>query len=1820
MTNKPTELDSIPLDAIDATDDVDAEIDGNDHGSIDRLMAATDEGWEVEEQVLTLQKAAAVPAAVEVSTTDSRPPPGGRKGPPPLPAIPLAARTSWTPEPSLVRAFGDLSDPGSLIDLLQARAVALEAAKDKVGGARIQIELAIASETILGDEARATTHAEAAAKLNPTSAAAHGLLRRMRHGRAALPAMIAHVEREVEAATTEAHKVELLAVKASLLQALGNRAPDAVATWEQALAYAPNHAGALKGLEAELVGRALAPGATRREWESLSNHLVRMAEAYEAEAPLAAWLHVERAQVLERRLERVDTARDALERAVQLDPGIGPVRDALVRHAAAQGDWGTLVRLLDEEAMIESNAGRAARLELEAAAIAAWRLEDRRRACALLERAAARAPTVPSVDRRALDELVRLNELDARWVDAARARRARLRFVTDPAAITYELRALATAAEGDGDIDAAIADIQRALAIDASDPTLVEALDRLLAAAGKPDQRIATWLQEAARTDDAALRARTLVRAAQICVDAGRNADAIRHLRSAWIAAPGDAEVLDGLARLLSPAFSEGGDAGTRALVELYVQAAETTPDDGRKIGYLEKVALLWEELLGDPARAARAYEQVLAIDGDHRGAILGLQRTAARSGDARTLARALLDEARLSDEGPAKLALQTRAAGAFASSDPARARQLVRDVLGRDPRNVAARALEMRLEEDVGRWELAARSLRTRIDLAPTTHEKVAMWLSLAQMQHSRLRAPLDALASLEQARALDPAHPVPPEEIARVVEDHGDPRSLREAIERLAKHARTAEERARHLARAAELDELCLGDDASAMRAYRRALDETPDDELVAARLARVAARRARQGHGAELLDLAALLSKRIERAAPAAAQAMTFDLAALLVEIGQDTVRATALLESLLLERRNNIPAMRTLEAIRRRSGDPAPLARVLGVEGDELRDPRARLGALWNLTFLQEWKLPASDPGGTYEQILELDPSDPSALEALLRRDLPNATQGDPRARKSVFGALRVLIAFASDEDTRLALQLRLGLLLEAAANDQPDTPAGEELAREALERYRDALRIDEFSPAAATGVARLARPLDDVEGSIAASTALAELAAEPRLRARYLVDAAEGLIRPGGDSRLGPSGERRTRAASLLERALQSDPDSIAAAGRLATLLLEDRQGERLVSAFRDAIADARSPDAVVLLGSEIARVARDELHDLAVAIDAMRHVRAVAPQHVPSLLTLAELCIAQRVWPEAVDALEAVVSTSREVGPKLTAFFALASIHEKVLGEPEEVDRALRAALALDPSNVRALRALLRRVAAEPMPEGEAEIRARRGEMAVWLGRLAEAERDPDAKASLLLELAEVEIRLGNAKGAERALIEAVVAAPSNARAFAKLTSLFRRADGVDQAGYARALASVIQAGDKKGRTDARWLATLGQLEVHALSRLRDGVTHLQRAAAMAPNLYETRFELAGAYAQMKANDEATRTLLGMIVPVAEPLMSIADPAAGLALLERTLIAEGRNDDAGVVTELRALTGDLDETRTAWLHKRRPRPIEAQHGTLDRAALVTHVLPVEGRHVLLEVAAAISGVEGKMLRADLGALGIGSRERLTSRGGHPTRVILDRVLRQLGIADLELAIAPGALRVRVLAQDEPWIVIPPSFVKQTEPVQLAALARAAARVAYGVPWLEEMSPVQVEALLVAAARQVVKGYGRADAGLLAQNEAALARALSRRQRRLLEDLAPHLSTANAKPPPADDFVQALTRAELRAAFLVGGDLLALLEEMRPLDTALHAATESPGTRALGTLLGHPLTGDLVRFALTPEATALRRRLGSTWTR
>ncbi len=1778
--------------------------------------------------------------SVPAPAPSRRPPPlprsetGGQSKPPvPVPSAPPGVGASHAPGPT--------TEGSTLVELLTARVERLEAAEDNVGIARAHVELAIVHETA-GDDTKVIASAEAALKVDPDLAPAHAILRRRLHSRTQLVPMLRHLERELAVASSEAAAVELLAERARLFEA-GDRFDDAREAWELALGRAPHHSAALKGLEVDLVRRAFAEGASEDAWEDLVAHLGRMADAYSAQPNLAGWLHVERARILETRMGRVDAARGAFERALRLDPGVGPVRDAFTLHCAAHHDSARLANLLADEARMEPSSSRCARLELDAACMMHTLLGDEGRAIALLEHAAARAPTTPSVDRRVLDELVRLYEKSAQWPEAARARRARLRFFEDAAAQVYELRRLASIEERLGNLENAIGDVERALSIDVEDATLVDELDRLLTIAGKDDERIALWHGEATRTEDGTKRAKALAKAAQLAESQGRHDEALRHLRAAWVAAPGDSEVLDQLSRLMSPAPTETFDREVRALIELYAQAAQTARDDGRRVAYLEKVAVLWEELVGDPMRAARTYEEILRVEPGRRGAILGLGRTAGRIGDDRALSRALFEEAKLAEDGGDVLALRVRSAQTLARVDPVRASALVADVLQQDPQHIGARALETRLHEEAGRWELAAQSIRARIDLASSPREKVALWLALAQIQDARLRDPKAAVASLQEARKVDPIHPVPPEEIARVLDAAGDARALRIAIEQLAHDAITPQERARHLTYAAEIDELRLDDDVSAAQLYARALAEMPEDEMVADRLVRVLARRVITTAGgagprifetAAFKDLLAQIAKRSEKATTREqAQSAAFALASLMVHANQDLTRASEILDTLADGDPRHVGALRMLEHVARRGGTAGQLGRVMKMQGDGLSDVRARLGAFWELASLETWRLPTGESVATYTRILELDPTDPSALEAAVRLALGPARRGDASARRAAIAALRSLSALAQDEGTRIAVDLRLGLLLETHGNDVTlDRETAHSHLREALERLRDVLTLDPLSVTAATTLARLANKLGDASSAAQAAISLAELSVHPRVRAKYLVDAANLLLSDAPDETLGPMGERTERAAQLLEKALDSDPGSTVAATRLSQVRTQQHRGERLIDVFRTALSRTPSRDAIVLLGSEIARVARDDLGDIGVAIEAMRKVREAAPDHVPSLLTLSELFIAQRAWPEAVEALEDVVARGKESTPRITALFALASVYEKILARPGDAERALRKALAIDDENPRAIRALIHRLAAkqnESDEEGRPHDKvSAKLEIAKLLEQLANVEKDRTVKCDILLELADIRMGLKDMGQAEKALVEAVAVEPNHARAFARLSRFFRSPQnpgpgGLDAVSYARALGGVIARGQQLGNQDARWFASLGHVEVEQLNRLRDGVSHLQRAIQLDPSLHESRFELATAFSRLGAHDDAAKTVMSMITPNAQPLASISDPAAALELLERALNAERRQEEAIVVSELRAIAGELDEGRHAWLRARRLGQFLEHHAALDRGTLVSHVVPPEGRHVYLDIAAAISGLESKLLRADLSEIGVTSRDRVGKRSGHPTRALLDRLARALNLSDVELVITPNVSRTRVLAQDSLWVVVPKALTELPEPTQLASIGRALARVALNVPWLEELPPPHIEAMLIAAARVVLPSFGKDDVDVLSlklvlQYEPNVTKELSRKHRQALEKLIPLMSSPQGRIIPIDALIGALARAELRIAYLLTGDVLATIDELRGLDAAFLKATEQPGRGSVAAVLDHPFAGDVLRFALTPEATALRRRVGSTW--
>jgi cellulose synthase operon protein C len=611
--------------------------------------------------------------------------------------------------------------------------------------------------------------------------------------------------------------------------------------------------------------------------------------------------------------------------------------------------------------------------------------------------------------------------------------------------------------------------------------------------------------------------------------------------------------------------------------------------------------------------------------------------------------------------------------------------------------------------------------------------------------------------------------------------------------------------------------------------------------------------------------------------------------------------------------------------------------------------------------------------------------------------------------------------------------------------------------------------------------------------------------------------------------------------------------------------------------------------------------------------DRLLAIEALRRVLQVSPGHAPTMRALVTQYLAQQAWGDAVDTLEQLAGSARDSRTRLAALFQAADLYGSTLARPLDAERMLQAALDIDPTSVDALRKLLafRRAAGVPA----------RDTMPL-LERLAQAETAPESKGPALAELARLRREAGDAAGAENAFVEAAALAPTP-ETVAALLELHAGAP----ADQARSLAAVVALAHEAGRADPLCITALGRLEIDALGHWREGIEHLRVALGLAPAMHEARASLAKGLVHMRGGAEAVGLISAMVAPDSSPLLSLADPAAALETLERALTDEGRADEAAVARELRAIAGGLDDGSHVALRARRQRsdPMAPVPIALDRAVLRSAVVPKDAPSLLLDVAAALSGAEGKLAHVALEDLGASPRARLSAGvSGHPLLVMVARLATMLGLPRPEVAIGVDVTRPRVLGQEPMWLVVPESLLSTDEPLQTALVAGPLVRAALGATWLYDLPGAYAHATLCAAARQVVAGYA-ADAGDVDQQDMVeemarrVAKAIGRKQKKALQELVPALESApDTTPSDARAFELAVARTELRTAFVVTGDLLATLDVARGDDPALGAATASVGKATLAAVLHHPAAGDLARFALDPSATALRWRAGTLW--
>ncbi len=297
-------------------------------------------------------------------------------------------------------------------------------------------------------------------------------------------------------------------------------------------------------------------------------------------------------------------------------------------------------------------------------------------------------------------------------------------------------------------------------------PPIVEAADE------NPRAEIELLRAEAA-AGDGARRAGLLVEVAQLEERLGREEDnpvgddlALTSARAAFAGDPASVVAFWTLRRLL-------GRAGRWAeLAEVHAEAARARPggsDPTARADLLVARGRLLEDRLDRGEEALAAYRNALAAVADHPGALLALWLAGVRRKDAGLRAQALAGLSRIADAAPRRGALVVEEARAWQAARADGATRALGTLEGELARGDADSPLATLLAELDGLTrgaappDVADRALAILGERVAAADRglAVALWRERAHLLRRTQSRPQAALAALDEAARLDPAHP---------------------------------------------------------------------------------------------------------------------------------------------------------------------------------------------------------------------------------------------------------------------------------------------------------------------------------------------------------------------------------------------------------------------------------------------------------------------------------------------------------------------------------------------------------------------------------------------------------------------------------------------------------------------------------------------------------------------------------------------------------------------------------------------------------------------------------------------------------------------------------------------------------------------------------------------------------------------------------------------------------------------------------------------------------------------------------------------------
>jgi tetratricopeptide (TPR) repeat protein len=539
-------------------------------------------------------------------------------------------------------------------------------------------------------------------------------------------------------------------------------------------------------------------------------------------------------------------------------------------------------------------------------------------------------------------------------------------------------------------------------------------------------------------------------------------------------------------------------------------------------------------------------------------------------------------------------------------------------------------------------------------------------------------------------------------------------------------------------------QLLEARLSREADAQAAIAQCLALEPEDATILVQLEHVFTEK---GDFASLVNVYRLLARTTEDTA----RAHYLTQAAILAEARlKDPALATVLFrEAFTLDRRDPL-LLAGIKRISQREGTVDEELAALAAEADGQGDAAAP-------TYLQISK--AYERLGRPEDALaallaarRVSPTDPLVLSELSRI---YEAQGRFEELADVLTAWN---SRNNDESEFVAINLRLAALYE------------EQLKREAeaVNRYRAILGRVSGHPGALAGLGKLYYRSQNWAGLLETYEAEAAASDDPRHKAGRLYKAGETL-----EERLGRVDDAITR----YQQCLQLAPGFLPAQKALTRLYERLGRWNELVSMHEQDLQQTTDREQQVQTLNKIAALFEDRLSDLPRAVDCLKRVNELMPDHLPTLRNLSRLYERQGQWAEVLSLNDHESRLAADTKQVVSLAHRSAEILEEQVKDRPAAIAAWERVLQLSPNYLPALRALGRLYGQDA-----------RWDSLVNMYR-AEAEIAPstDQAASLIQKIGELtEQKLKDENAAISAYREVLTLAPSHFPALRALARIYR--------------------------------------------------------------------------------------------------------------------------------------------------------------------------------------------------------------------------------------------------------------------------------------------------------------------------------------------------------------------------------------------------------------------------------------------------